>query len=519
MSKLDIKQILLIFGLFCTLSQANRPLNILGLFPLNGFSHFQFFHPVMRGLAAKGHNVTVISYFPDKNPPPSYRDLPLREGEILMNSVDLKTFGSKKFYEPFREFFLINEWGKRVCNRTLHSDALIQVLEEQQDFDVILMEQYNTDCLTAVAHRLKAPFIAMSSCSMLPWHFERMDMPSMTSSIPTHFLGESESMNFRGRLANWFVFHGMRLLYDIYTTPATDALVRHKLGHDLPSVGELSKRTAVYFVNQHFSLSGAKPLPPTVVELGGIHIQKSKPIDSNLKEFLDNAEHGVVFISWGSMIRAETLPLAKREALLRAINRLKQRVIWKWENGTLEHKSDNLYVSKWLPQREILCHPNVKVFMSHAGLMGSSEAAYCGVPVIATPMYSDQFLNAAAMKYRGMGILLKYEDITENSVLRSVREVLKKEYMDNAKAVSFSYRHRPQSALETAIWWVEYVAKTEGAPLTKANGVYPFYYLSRFVYYTLDIYFSLAFVAVISVLSWRFLIKGSNSKSEKLKDS
>lgn len=213
----------------------------------------------------------------------------------------------------------------------------------------------------------------------------------------------------------------------VYTTPAIDAMVRHKFGHDVPSVGELAKETSLFLVNQHFSLSGVKPLPPSVIDIGGIHIQKAKPLDAELQKFLDNAEHGVIFISWGSMIRADTLPPAKREAIVRAVKRLKQRVIWKWENTTLEQKPDNLYVSKWLPQRDILCHPNVKVFMSHGGLMGSSETAYCGVPVVVTPMYGDQFVNAAALKYRGMGVVLNYGDITENSVLRSIREVLKKQ--------------------------------------------------------------------------------------------
>lgn len=212
----------------------------------------------------------------------------------------------------------------------------------------------------------------------------------------------------------------------MYSIPAADALIQYKFGHDMPSVAELVKDTSMFFVNQHFSLSGVKPLPPNVIELGGIHIQKSKPLPADLQQFLDNADHGVVFISWGSMIRAETLPAAKRDAFIKACGRLKQKVIWKWENETLANKPANMLVSKWLPQKDILCHPNVRVFMTHAGLMGSSEAAYCGVPVVATPMYGDQFLNAAALKQRGMGIILNYEDITESNVLKAVKKVLER---------------------------------------------------------------------------------------------
>lgn len=194
----------------------------------------------------------------------------------------------------------------------------------------------------------------------------------------------------------------------------------------MPSVADLGKETSLLFVNQHFALSGARALSPQVIELGGIHIQKAKTLDVELQRFLDSADNGVVYISWGSMIRAETLPSEKREGILRAIRRLKQKVIWKFENDTLLNKPDNLLISKWLPQREILCHPNVKAFMTHGGLMGTSEAAYCGVPTVVTPIYGDQFLNANAMKHREMGVVLKFDDINENSVFRALRTVLDK---------------------------------------------------------------------------------------------
>lgn len=206
--------------------------------------------------------------------------------------------------------------------------------------------------------------------------------------------------------------------------PTADAFVQYKFGHDVPSVGELVKNTSVMFVNQHYSLSGPKPLPPNVIELGGLHIQKAKPLTPELQRLLDNAEHGVILISWGSMIRANSLSVAKRDGIIRAVARLKQQVIWKWENETLPNKPPNMHIMQWLPQRDILCHPNVKVFMTHAGLMGSSEAAYCGVPVVTTPMYGDQFLNAAALVQRGMGVLLHYEDIGENSVMRALKRAL-----------------------------------------------------------------------------------------------
>ncbi|XP_037961145.1 UDP-glycosyltransferase UGT5-like [Teleopsis dalmanni] len=514
MSSMKMKVLLSIVFLISTYlvnTDARYPLRILGLFPHPGVSHFHFFHPIMRGLAEAGHDVTVVSHFPDKSPPVRYTDYVLTGVDTLSNSVDLKFFENRRFYNHFVEFFMLNQWGQEACNFTLKSEALGQVLRQKTPYDVIIIEQFNTDCMMGVAHMLKAPVIALSSCALMPWHYERTGSPIIPSHIPALFLGVSEEMSFPERLANWITFHGMKLLYTYVTIPSTDKLLQNKFGHDMPSVSELVKETSLFFVNQHFSLSGVKPIPPSVIELGGIHIQKSKPLSADLQRFLDNAEHGVIFISWGSMIRAETLPASKRDAILRAVKRLKQKVIWKWENDTLQDKPDNMLINKWWPQRDILCHPNVKVFMTHAGLMGSSEAAYCGVPTVATPMYGDQFLNAAAMKQRGMGVVLQYEDMTENSIIRALKKALEKSYMDNAKQISQSFNHRPQTALMTAIWWVEYVSKTKGAQLTKSSAVY----MPRFSYYCLDIYLFVTLILSISVYSWIVIFQKICSRNRK----
>lgn len=75
--------------LLCMVTQLTCGLNILGLFPHPAISHHKFFQPIMRGLAEAGHQVTVVTHFPDKNPPPTYKDLVLPSANTLMGSVDL----------------------------------------------------------------------------------------------------------------------------------------------------------------------------------------------------------------------------------------------------------------------------------------------------------------------------------------------------------------------------------------------------------------------------------------------
>lgn len=85
---------------------------------------------------------------------------------------------------------------------------------------------------------------------------------------------------------------------------------------------------------------------------------------------------------------------------------------------------DVLTVYSWMPQIDILCHRNVKVFMSHGGLMGTSEGVYCQKPTIVTPIYGDQFLNAAALEARGMGIILHYNQLSKDSIVDAVQRIL-----------------------------------------------------------------------------------------------
>jgi glucuronosyltransferase len=232
----------------------------------------------------------------------------------------------------------------------------------------------------------------------------------------------------------------------------------------------------------------------------------------------------VIYISFGSMVRSDTLPEEKREAILHSLGKLKQRVLWKWENDSLPNQPPNVFIRKWMPQRDILCkiflfvsflhritrlvlfvqgHQNVRVFMTHGGLLGSSEAAFCGVPVVSTPFYGDQFLNSAAMENRGMGVILKYQDINKDSVFNALRKALDRKMRLNAKKVAYSYTHRPMKPRESAVYWSEYVIATKGAHLTR-----PYAGDAHWIVYSgLDIYLFVLAVLCTIFGSWIYFMK------------
>lgn len=119
------------------------------------------------------------------------------------------------------------------------------------------------------------------------------------------------------------------------------------------------------------------------------------------------------------------MPLRQLLALRRVFSALPQRVLWKWDGE--DHGvelGDNILISKWFPQEAVLAHHNVKLFITHGGLLSSMEAVYFGVPIIGVPIYGDQHLNVAKAVASGFGLLLKFDNLTETSLRWAIDEMI-----------------------------------------------------------------------------------------------
>lgn len=83
-----------------------------------------------------------------------------------------------------------------------------------------------------------------------------------------------------------------------------------------------------------------------------------------------------------------------------------------------------VFIKSWWPQDDILAHRNVKVFITHGGLLGSTEAIFHGVPVIGIPIFGDQELNMARAERAGYGLTVNYRNLTKDALTWALNEVL-----------------------------------------------------------------------------------------------
>lgn len=96
----------------------------------------------------------------------------------------------------------------------------------------------------------------------------------------------------------------------------------------------------------------------------------------------------------------------------------------KWESDELDGKPDNVLISKWLPQDDVLSHPNLKLFISHCGLGSVAEAKFHGVPVIGMPLGIDQISNADSIVSEGWAEKVDFANLNEIELTNALNKVL-----------------------------------------------------------------------------------------------
>lgn len=64
------------------------------------------------------------------------------------------------------------------------------------------------------------------------------------------------------------------------------------------------------------------------------------------------------------------------------------------------------------------------MFITHGGLLSTTEAVYHGVPIVGIPLYGDQQMNLVNAESNGIGRGLPFNQLTEEKLTNVVQEVL-----------------------------------------------------------------------------------------------
>lgn len=313
-----------------------------------------------------------------------------------------------------------------LTNFTLtHPNVQQFIHNPTEKFDVIVCEIFLNEPMLGLSHTLKAPIIGVSTFGASKWTNDLVGTPAPLSYVPAPFLTYTDRMSFFERVGNTLYAIAEKLDYDLLYYPMMSEFYEKIFPDPKPCLETLRKSVSLVLLNSHFSLNTPKPYVPNMIEVGGMQInRKTNVLPKDIKDFMDNAAHGCIYFSMGSNIQGTDLPPEWVKEILKVFGGLKQRVLWKWENPELPGKPDNVFISAWFPQDDVLSHPNLKIFITHGGLLGSTEAIYHGIPLIGIPVFGDQELNMAKAQRDGYGITISFQTFTPQKLADALNKLL-----------------------------------------------------------------------------------------------
>uniref|UniRef100_A0A7N6BUJ2 UDP-glucuronosyltransferase n=1 Tax=Anabas testudineus TaxID=64144 RepID=A0A7N6BUJ2_ANATE len=465
---------------------------------------------LLEELHARGHDITVIRisnnlYIQEESP--IYRSITIEPDEVLDNFFDVylqeqiraqrEGASAFTFLKLTKDFLsMISQVHSIMCNvvaQILDDANMVQSLRDSQ-YDLVLTDPAIAPGLV-LAKYLKLPVVLN-----VRWITSGEGLfaiaPSPLSYIPVPGSGFTDNMNFMQRVKNLF-FHSIIMFQQKFTAdPSYDVLCAKYIegGCDIIS---LLQEADIWLYRSDFVFEFPRPTMPNVVYIGGFQCKPAQPLPAELEEFVQSAgQHGVIVMTLGTLVDA--LPKEVTDEIASVFAKMPQKVIWRHKGERPSTVGNNTLIVDWMPQKDLLGHPQTKVFIAHGGTNGVQEAIYHGVPVLGIPLLFDQYDNLLRLQERGAGKIIQLRDINGHSFEQNLLEVLHQDsYRLNMQRLSRLHRDQPVAPMDQAIFWVEYVMRHKGAPHLRTEA----YKMPWYSYYSLDVVLVLLTAVTLLLLS------------------
>ncbi|XP_063840845.1 UDP-glycosyltransferase UGT5-like isoform X2 [Scylla paramamosain] len=475
----------------------DRHYKFLMLLPVSSKSHRNMFLALADALADRGHKIVMVTNHPAVATHPNIHEI--HHGLKHVNMTDMFNRGREMSgaYAHFQYFL------PSMARDLYDVPSVKRLYEKRKEFDLIIVNHMFNEIVYPFVHEV--PFITVATLSMDQRQSAVLGNVLNPSYAPSIQVGYAFPMSMWTRLKNVFFHFWLSFYWRKWAVvPSIQEEISAKFP-DLPPLLEIERNQSLTLVNTHFSITTPVPLLPSQVEVGAMHCRPAKPLPQDLEAWITGAgSAGVIYFSLGSVAHGETLPPKYRQVFVEAFRRLPQRVLWKYE-GELEGVSDNVRIRSWLPQQDILAHHNVRVFISHGGLLSLQESVYHNTPLLVLPIFGDQPKNGMFVENSGLGHMLVWEELTADSIVDALTDIVSSpRYKDKVAAMSASLRDQLTTPQERAVFWTEYVIRHRGAPQLRC----PAAQLSWVEFLMLDVVGLLLLALLLLLFLVRQLLRG-----------
>ncbi|XP_025241258.1 UDP-glucuronosyltransferase 2A1 isoform X3 [Theropithecus gelada] len=487
---------LLLFSLQISLIGTTLGGNVL-IWPMEG-SHWLNVKIIIDELIKKEHNVTVLvasgALFitPTSNSSLTFEIYKVPFGkeriEGVINDIVLTWLENRpspstiwRFYQKMakaiKNFHIVS---REICDGVLKNQQLMEKLKKSK-FEVLVSDPV-FPCGDIVALKLGIPFmysLRFSPASTVEKHCGKVPYPP--SYVPAVLSELTDQMSFTDRIRNFISYHLQDYMFETLWK-SWDSYYSKALGRPT-TLCETMGKAEIWLIRTYWDFEFPRPYLPNFEFVGGLHCKPAKSLPKEMEEFIQSSgKDGVVVFSLGSMVK--NLTEEKANLIASALAQIPQKVLWRYVGKKPATLGNNTQLYDWIPQNDLLGHPQTKAFITHGGTNGIYEAIYHGVPMVGVPIFADQPDNIAHMKAKGAAVEVNLNTMTSVDLLSALRTVINEPfYKENAMRLSRIHHDQLVKPLDRAVFWIEFVMRHKGAKHLRPAA----HNLTWFQYHSLDV--------------------------------
>lgn len=266
--------------LLALLTSSGQTARILGVFTVASISHQMVFQPIWRELSLRGHQVTMLTPNPLKDPSLTN----LTEIDLSFQYDNLEDFKHilSQGMDHWTMIGQMQQIFEEIMQKLFQSDEVANFIRKNHSsYDVVLAEAIDPTTY-AFAAKLNCPLIGVASLNVLNPTHEALGNPLHPVLHPDFFTpyygGE---LTFFERIDS--VLFGLyeKYFFDYKYLPSVNVILQRYFGETQIDVKEIERNMSLLFINTNPIIHGVRPYGPNVIEFGGgIHLKTAKPLPS-----------------------------------------------------------------------------------------------------------------------------------------------------------------------------------------------------------------------------------------------
>jgi len=332
-------------------------------------------------------------------PPPEVEEEP---GQFWKDFIrDTAPVFRKPTFDQLSEF--IEPTWRALCDGARYVDDRLREIFDELQPDAIVED--NVVCFPAIHHSGR-PWARIVSCN--PLELKDPEIPPVFSGYPAD------------DTSGWGAFRAeyLRAIADLHGE--FSAVCAERGAPPLPEGDFIHESGSLnlYLYPAEVDYRRSRPVAPTWHRLETCVRRTDGAFE--LPEQIASGDGALVYLSLGSLGSAD-VDLMKR--LVDVLSRSRHRVVVSTGPQHAEFElAENMWGEEFLPQPAVL--PLADVVITHAGNNTTTECFHFGKPMIALPLFWDQYDNAQRVHETGFGIRLPTYAFEEDELLGAVDRLL-----------------------------------------------------------------------------------------------